>query len=179
MHHRKNGVKTFFVVCFVVLLVTGFYLHCNRLIINGEQETESENEDGALDPDRKSSLDDNADQLVSDFYSEQRLDRDRLRSQQVDTYLEIMNNPDTSAENRQMANNKLLLITEETTLEKEVEALIKAKDFADAIMFLQTDSAHVLIKSQEISATQAAKIGDIVARHTGLPLENIIIDARP
>ena len=84
----------------------------------------------------------------------------------------------TDEENRKEAQARLILLSEEQAKEVEIEALIKAKGFADALVYLHSDSVHVLVKAPDLTADEAARIGDVVARSSGLPLENIIIDTR-
>ncbi|MGI6129927.1 MAG: SpoIIIAH-like family protein [bacterium] len=179
MYWRRSSVTIWLLVCVGVLLTSALYLHSRQVTNNAPlSQPESVGERESLS-EPSTPGDSFPETSRQDFYAEQRLDRDRMRSQKVDTLREIIHNPDTHEENRKEANAQLLQITEEIALEGEIEALIKAKSFPDAIVYLHPDSIHVLVKIPEITEAQAAQIGDIVAKSTGLALEKIVIDTKP
>ena len=114
-------------------------------------------------------------QTDEDFFIEYRLDRDRTRSRQIELLQSIIYNTNSSANERQEAQKKILAIT--TTLEQELklESIIKAKGFQDAILFIQPSSVIVIVQSKEFGPSQATKLGDLVAKTTGHTLEQITI----
>ncbi len=60
-------------------------------------------------------------------------------------------------------------------METNAEALIKARGFEDALVFVRGDSCDVVIAGKELTKTEAEQIGDIVARSLGVDLRNITI----
>ncbi|HHV56276.1 MAG TPA: SpoIIIAH-like family protein [Firmicutes bacterium] len=189
---RNRGTIIWLLVCLIVLLAAALYLRSRAVettppadagLINEEQAKEApapapespapEQEPGTKPPDGT------APGKRADYYTEQRLERDRVRSQEMDTLREIVHNPNSDEGNRREAHTRLLFLSQQAAKEAEVEGLIKAKDFPDALVYLHQDSAHVLVKVPELTMQQAAQIGDIVATATGLSREKIIIDTRP
>lgn len=180
MRWREMNVTTWLLICVAVLLASALYLRNQQVAKNHEPIPPPQEENSELKPSKE--LDLGKQQVESrrpNFYVEQRLDRDRVRSQEMDTLREIIHNPTTDEENHKEAHRRLLQLSQEQAKEVETEALIKAKGFPDALIYLHSDSVHVLVKVPELTVDEVARIGDIVRRSTGLPLENIIIDTRP
>lgn len=115
----------------------------------------------------------------TDFFIEFRLERDRVRSQQMDVLREIIHNPNTDADNRREAHSLLLQASQNLEQEMGLEGLIKAKGFRDAVVFIKPDQVHVVIKAEKLEEKQVVQIGDLVRGMCGVPLEAIVIDCHP
>ncbi|MBM7622756.1 SpoIIIAH-like family protein [Sporohalobacter salinus] len=110
------------------------------------------------------------------FFVEYRLERDKIRSEQVNLLREMINNPNSNKELKNKAQNRLLEITNNLEKEMEVESLIRARDYKDAISFIHQNSVDVIIASNKgLKRKDVAKIGDIVAKTTGLEMEDVTI----
>ena len=59
--------------------------------------------------------------------------------------------------------------------EGKVENLIKAKGFADCMVYLEEDRASIVVKAQELLDNEVAQIKDIILKETSVPVENISI----
>ncbi|MBO4733509.1 MAG: SpoIIIAH-like family protein, partial [Clostridia bacterium] len=53
--------------------------------------------------------------------------------------------------------------------------LLKAKDFADALVIIGEKDANVIVKSEGLTTTQTLRIQDIITSQTNIPLANIKI----
>ena len=64
-----------------------------------------------------------------------------------------------------------------TRLEQEnnIETLLKAKDFADALVVIGEKDVNVIVKSDGLTTTQTLQIQDIITNQTNIPLANIKI----
>lgn len=113
-----------------------------------------------------------------DFFVDYRLERDRLRSQEADYLREIINNPNASQESKEKAQKDLIALAEKVEKEMNIENLIKAKGFEDAVIILSGDSANVIVKAEGLSTKEVAQITDIVTRTTGLSMDKITIVER-
>ena len=69
----------------------------------------------------------------------------------------------------------MLALSERIEEEMEVESLIRAAGFTDAVAFLHEGSIDLIIQSTGLTAEEVAKIGDIVVRVTDLKFEDISI----
>lgn len=110
-----------------------------------------------------------------DFFSDFRMDREKIRSQQLELLREIVNNSQSSSETRQEAQNRILQITKDIQKEAEAERLILAGGIADVIVSIQPNSASVIIKSAQLSQKDRSLINEIASRVTGFSAEQIHI----
>ncbi|MGM0471563.1 MAG: SpoIIIAH-like family protein [Bacillota bacterium] len=111
-----------------------------------------------------------------DFFVEYRLERDKIRSKQVNLLREMINNPNSDKELKNKAQDRLLKLTNNLEKEMEIESLIRARDYQDAISFIHRNSVDVIIATnEELQKKDVAKIGDIIAKTTGLDIEDITI----
>jgi len=111
----------------------------------------------------------------SEFYSEYRLQRDRIRSQQIDLLREIVNNPNSGPETRRDAQQKLIVIAQNLEKEMELENLIIAKGFKDAIIFIQPSAVTIIVQGRSLAQEQLAKITDLAVRSLKVRPEDIVI----
>lgn len=118
----------------------------------------------------------NDEQEDKNFFVEYRLERDKIRSEQVNLLREMINNPNSNKELKNKAQNRLLELTNNLEKEMEVESLIRARDYEDAISFIHQNSVDVIIASNKgLKRKDVAKVGDIVAKTTGLEIEDVTI----
>ncbi|SJZ85735.1 SpoIIIAH-like family protein [Selenihalanaerobacter shriftii] len=110
-----------------------------------------------------------------DFFVEYRLERDKIRSEQVNLLREMINNPNSNQDLKSKAQNRLLGITKNLEKEMEIESLIRARGYKDAITFIHQNSVDIIVSTKGLKKKDVAKIGDIVAKTTGLGLEDITI----
>lgn len=111
----------------------------------------------------------------SGYFIESKLERDKKRGEMI-TYLnEIINNQLTSEEQRNQATNMKLKVIQNTEKEVLIENMIMAKGFSDAIVYLSDQSINIVVNSDELKASDVAKIVDIVKRETDIVMDNIVI----
>ncbi|MHB8169940.1 MAG: SpoIIIAH-like family protein [Thermincolia bacterium] len=109
------------------------------------------------------------------FFSEYRLERDRVRDRAIELLKEVANNQSSNAESRHEAEGKLLAITNNLSQELKIENLIKANSYQDSVIFLDRNSATVIVKAKSLSNDDIAKISQLVARHANISAEKITI----
>lgn len=110
-----------------------------------------------------------------DLLIDYRLDRDKARSEQVSNYRELVNNPNSDSSIKKHAQELMLALSKRIEEEMEVESLIRAAGFTDAVAFLHESSIDLIIQSTGLTSEEVAKIGDIVVRVTDLKFEDISI----
>ncbi|MCK8825453.1 SpoIIIAH-like family protein [Fuchsiella alkaliacetigena] len=111
----------------------------------------------------------------ADFFVEYRLERDKVRSEQVSLLREMINNPNSSEALKDQAQDRLLDMTNTLEKEMEIESLIRARGFEDALSFIHRNSVDIIIATPGLEESDVAKIGDVVAKATGLGLEDVTI----
>lgn len=111
----------------------------------------------------------------SGFFVEYRLERERSRGHQIEIAREIINNANSDPEIRKKAQEQLYVISNSLQKELEVESLIRAKGYKDAVVFLEGKTVTVVIQSKDMNQEDAIKITDLVARSTQANPQNIVI----
>jgi hypothetical protein len=104
-----------------------------------------------------------------------RLERSKTRSKNIESLETVARDSSLSQEARTAASIQLLDLSKRTEQEADAEALIKARGFKDALVFVRGDSCDVVISGKELTKTDAEQIGDIAARCLGVDLANITI----
>lgn len=176
----KKVVASILFVLLLAFVYIGYYSDKDEALpTSSEQgETASELTAGQVDVELNTPLTEelgsNA-QSAEDYFLEYRIDRDRTRSRQIELLQNIVNNTNSSANERQEAQQKILTITNTLEQELKLENIIKAKGYEDAILFIQPSSVVVIVKGQNFNSTDATIIGDLVAKTTGHSLEQITI----
>ncbi|SDC03011.1 MULTISPECIES: SpoIIIAH-like family protein [unclassified Candidatus Frackibacter] len=116
-----------------------------------------------------------AEEDQKNFFVEYRLERDKIRSEQVNLLREMINNPNSNQDLKSRAQNRLLNLTKDLEKEMEIESLIRARGYKDAIAYIHQNSVDIIIATKGLEKKDVAKIGDIVAKTTDLGLEDITI----
>ncbi|MDI6602126.1 MAG: SpoIIIAH-like family protein [Thermoanaerobacteraceae bacterium] len=116
---------------------------------------------------------------TEDSFISYKLERDKMRSESIETLKEIVENEKTTDQTRDDAQKQMMELLRETEKETIVENLIKAKGFEDALVFIDDSSVNVIIESaKDLTPADVAQISDIVNRETGIAIENIKIMKR-
>jgi stage III sporulation protein AH len=115
---------------------------------------------------------------VSDFFTEYRLERDRVRSERSDMLREVLKNAKTD-ESRQKAQEAVLKLVLEKQRESEMETLIKARGFADALVFVRDNGVNAVVKTHTLNREEVMQVADVIGRVSGVKPEDITISAKP
>jgi len=134
--------------------------------------------DIALDDSEVIALGEKNSPKYDDYFVNYRIEREKIRSQQIEILREIVDNPNSVSEVRKNAQEKMLIITQNMENELKLENLIKAKNYQDAVVLIQPESVMVVVKILELAAGDGTKIADIVANTTGHNYEDIIITTK-
>lgn len=176
---RGIGSKKFYLICILLLSVIGFgYLSLDSLdnsslsvikneepIVNSESEVPQPNIKVISSKETES----------ENYFVDYRIEREKVRSQQVEILREIVNNPNSITDVRKEAQEKLLSLTQTLENELKLENLIIAKGYPDAAVFIQPESVMVILKSEAINQEDVTKIADLISNTTGHQYEDIVI----
>lgn len=110
-----------------------------------------------------------------DFFIDYRLERDRTRGQQVEWLREVINNPGTVDETRQKAQEELMAISRSMEKESELENLIRAKGFIDAVVIVDEHTATAVVSGDNIDNGEVTEITELVSRSTGMEQQKIAV----
>ena len=112
---------------------------------------------------------------TDEYFTGSRLTRQQSKDKAIELLESVVNNESSSAASIEKANAEITEIAAQTELEGTVESLIKAKGFEDCVVFLSSDTANVVVRSEGLSAVQAAQINEIIVSETGISTQNIKI----
>ncbi len=114
-----------------------------------------------------------------DFFSEARLEREIGRSQSVASLQNIARDASTSAEGRAAAEAEVVELTRLSETESNLETMICAKGFEDAVIYITDEKVTAIIKAEKLESADVAKIVDVITSQTGIPASNIqIVEAQ-
>lgn len=110
-----------------------------------------------------------------DFFAQARLEKMTNRDEAVQTLQTIMGGGDITED--EMVTNALEAVEVSKLIESEgkIESLIKAQGIEDCVVYLDGESAKVVVKTQGLDKAQAATIKDIILGEVTVPAENIRI----
>jgi len=97
------------------------------------------------------------------FYPYFRLQREKVRSQQLELLQEIINNPNTDDASKQSAMNRLLTITNAMEMELKAEGLLKARGFEEGVVIIQDSAASVIVSGPPLDEAEEEQIKSQVA----------------
>lgn len=104
-----------------------------------------------------------------------RITREQVRAENKETLQGIIDNANLSNEEKQSAVDQLVRMTEISEQEAAIETLMASKGFSEAVVNLDSDSADIVVKSDELTDANRAQIEDIVTRKTEIDPQNIVI----
>lgn len=113
----------------------------------------------------------------SDFYAETRLERDKLRSEQIQILKETVAGKAAADGLRSSAQSQLLALVRRSEREAEIESLIRAKGYDDALVFLHERGAVIVVKTNRLEAKDVARLADVAANVAGLNFTDIKVMA--
>lgn len=113
-----------------------------------------------------------------DFFTEYRLEREKIRSERSDLLREMIKNA-KSEEMRQRAQDNILKLVVDKQRESEIESLIKSKGFNDSLVFIRENSVSAIVKANSLTKEEVIGVADIINRISGINVENITISAKP
>lgn len=107
-------------------------------------------------------------QMVSgtqDYFSNCRLNRENSRAKAVDLLKDTIANQNVDDKTKNDAQKQILDIAKNIESEENIESIIIAKGFNDAVVFINGESVTVTVKTNELTAVDTAKIKDVVMEY--------------
>lgn len=111
----------------------------------------------------------------ADYFAQARLDRQTSRDNAVQTLQSIIGGGDLSRD--EMVTNAIDAVSISQLIKSEnvIESLILSQGFSDCVVYLDGQTAKVVVESDGLSAPQAAAIKDIILSEADIPAEGIRI----
>ena len=112
---------------------------------------------------------------TSDYFAQARLSRMTSRDDAVQTLSAILGGGDLTEEENAAYTMEAVNLSQLSESESKVESLIRAQGFVECVVFLDGETASIVVKSEGLAAEQAAQIKDILLTEVTIPAENIRI----
>jgi len=109
------------------------------------------------------------------YFITSKLDRNTMYSETLETYQEMYNNANATAEQKQEALKKINSINNTKNAIMIAENLIIAKGFKNVVIFANEGSISVVIQADELKPEEVAQIQNIVSRELNVGAETIHI----
>lgn len=116
-----------------------------------------------------------ADVDTSDYFAQARLSRMNSRDDAVQTLSAILNGGDLTEEENAAYTMEAVNLSQLSESESKIESLIKAQGFEDCVVYLDGETASIVVRSEGLAADEAAQIKDILLTEVTIPSENIRI----
>ncbi len=116
-----------------------------------------------------------ADADSEDFFAKARMDKTTNRDEAVQTLQMIMGGGDLTEDEIISTALNAVEISNLIECEGNIESLIKSQGFADCVVYLDGETAKVVVKSDGLEAADAALIKDIILGEVSISSENIRI----
>lgn len=120
-------------------------------------------------------VDTSTDTNSSDYFAQARLDRLTSRDNAIQTIQTAIGGGDLTEDEMVTKALEAVSISQLSESESTIETLIKATGIEDCIVYLETDSAKVVVKSTGLTPQQVASIKEIIVSEITVPAENIKI----
>ena len=110
---------------------------------------------------------------AEDYFAQARLEKMTYRVEAVQTLQSILGGGDITED--EMVTNALDAVEVSKLIESEgeIETLIKAQGIEDCVVYLDGESAKVVVKTEGLDKAKAAAIKDIILGEVTIPAENI------
>lgn len=97
-----------------------------------------------------------------DYFLSCKNNRETVRSKSIELLKSIVDNPSSTQDAKDKAQAQMLDISSNIEAEGNIENLIKAKGFENAVVFINDGCVTVTVKSDGLTASETAKIKDII-----------------
>lgn len=150
-----------------------------NIIKNEIDSNEDSNKDNNKEADNKqenNTIETNTKTVTtSEYFTESRLEREKMYSQMIETYQKILEKSGISESQKTTAQSEIKKINEQKNAIMITENLIKNKGYEDLIIFVNNTSINVIIKSKKLETEQIAQVQNIITRELNSKIENIHI----
>ncbi len=98
------------------------------------------------------------------YFTTSKLERENMYSQMLESYQQMYNNSETSADQKTSAISEIAKINKTKNAIMIAENLLSAKGFEEVVLFVNDNSVSVIVGKEELQPEQIAQIQNIVSR---------------
>ncbi len=112
---------------------------------------------------------------ASDYFTTAKDDREKARKSAIEEAEELLKSAKLTDEDKKSALALIEKITKNTNNEINIENLLKAKGFTQALAVISDDEINIIVKSDGLTTANTLQIQDIVTNQTDISLSKIKI----
>lgn len=112
-------------------------------------------------------------QSAEEYFAQARLERTSSRDESVATLQSIMGGGDRTDD--ELVTDAIAAVETSKLIESEsnIESIVKSMGYSDCIVYLDNDSAKVVVQTDGLDSAKAAAIKDVILGEITIPAENI------
>lgn len=114
-------------------------------------------------------------QSASEYFTAARLSREQSRDEAVETLGQMIAQEGIDQQQKDSLTMQATQIAQTIETESKIENMVKAKGFAECMVYLDGENANVSVQTEGLLPEEAAQIKDILLRETDVPVQNISI----
>lgn len=160
-------------LCIAVYLNWSYFQTPEEMTVANQAAEESSNVYGevtAVDKETDAAAGDASQtEAGTDYFAQARLSRQTSRDEALSMLKETVSSDTATEDAKQQASTKITDIAGDMVKEERVESQIKAKGYADAVVYITDDAISVVVAPPEngLTSADAAAISDIIVSETG------------
>ena len=113
-----------------------------------------------------------------EYFIQTKIDRTNSYAEQIEIYEKMIENPNISEEQKNLAQDQIRKINSERDAITISENLLKIKGFSKVILLVNDGSINIVIDEDNLSSKQIAQIQNIIQHEFDANVENIHITVR-
>lgn len=102
-----------------------------------------------------------------DYFKKAKINKETERAKAIDMLNSTINSADVTSESKVQAETMLNNISQSIEHEMICEEVIKSKGYSDVVVYISDSSVNAVVKCIEMTASDSAKIRDIIFEQTG------------
>lgn len=111
----------------------------------------------------------------NDYFTTAKNERKKAMNEAIETIEETLKNENLSESDKASAMKKIEEIAETLEKESNIETLLKAKGFKQAVAVIGKDGINIIVSSDGLTTANTLQIQDIVTTESGIDLSKIKI----
>ncbi len=120
----------------------------------------------------------NIPQTDNSYYTQSKLDREKMYSQMLENYQKILEADNLSTEEKTTAQEEIKKINNEKNAIMIAENLIKTKGFEEVLLFVNNGNVSVVVRTEKLDESQIAQIQNIVTRELNVKVTKINVSIK-
>ncbi len=153
----KKRVKPIIIVLSIIAIA---YL-CKGLFANNDNQP-LKNPEQPIIGDSKSALDNQQNEAQHSFFASYRIERERVRGQQIEMLQTILNDRNIEKAAREAASLQMINLSAEIDKEVKAESLIKSLGFSDCVVINHDQVTNVVIPAKQVNAQDEKNIKNML-----------------